>query len=239
MNGEMPGVSITAPGAIGGSGSAGTGIVSASRDASAAPKRRAMLSRPSAAEHERRAADHQRRRQEPAPVDVAGHLGRSVGRGRHVGRRSLRLRRPQQPAQHVRRRERAADRRDHGQHAPGRAVERGDGSHGSQDHQPVEPDPRTAHRDDAQHDREDGDHRDHPDHQRALVVRAERPDRERLQPFGCRVDRGVPDGHERGGLVVDERGEHLGDPQGEGRGQQADRRPAEPSRPSRQRRRGR
>ena len=185
--------------------------------------------------HDGRDADGQRGEEEPSSVEFSRRLERTF-----FASDDRRLRRLEEPGQRVRTCERADDRGDDGEDAAGRTFECRDGAHGREDPESRQPDPRPADRRDAQDGREDEDHDDHPDDQRALVVRAERADRERLQPFGRRVDHGAADGDERRRLVVDEGSDDLGDPKGEERGQDADDRAARPRRlrSLRRRRRG-
>ena len=175
------------------------------------------------AEHDGRAADGERCEQEPPSVDArpASRADHLASLGRADGCAAL-----QQPAstrttRRTRRRSRGSTEstlpvgRLNAATAPtaARTISPVSPIHGRR----IDTMPRTAAR--------MGITDDHPHHQGALVVRAERADRERLQPFGRRVDHGAADGDERRGLVVDERGDDLGDPQGEERGQHADRRP--------------
>ena len=86
--------------------------------------------------------------------------------------------------------------------ARGGARKRRDDADAAKDHEPEIAHPRSPRRHDPDEHRADREDDEDPSHQDPLVVGAEVPDRERPQPLGRAVDRGLADGeHGRGGLT--------------------------------------
>ena len=105
------------------------------------------------------------------------------------------------------------DRRDRVGEVVRRSRDGGGRADRPQDHGPDDAEARPPHRGGAQDGDDDREHDPDPDQEDDLVLFAERPDRERLQPLRARVDRRPSHGDDRGGAGSEQGGEQLRRPE--------------------------
>ena len=199
--------------------SAGVGMSAAARDAAAVARLDRSRPRPPAAIAIPAAATPART--EPSAVEAPHHRRRSSLRGAP----RLDPGRGYEQAGGEDARGGPRDRGDRVAEVVGGPGDGGGHADRPEDHRSADREARPPHRRGA-HDRDrDAEHDADPDQEDALVLLAERPDRERLEPLGRRVDRGAAHGDDRGGPRAEDRGEELRRSEGHPGGEHADRRP--------------